>query len=199
MKKIVSTVVALCFFGTQLSGCATMSNTEQGAGIGAGAGAVIGAMVSNNKLVGALVGAAVGAIAGAIVGNYIDQQNATRAEAAKKYSYDAKKEKERLEVESVNVAPQQLTPGSTMDAAVRYTILAPDSNQQVKLTERRTLVCGKETFDLPDREIVRDQGTYTSTAKVTLPKDLTKGNYTLVTTITDGKISRSAKTPFVVA
>lgn len=197
MKKTVATVVALSFVGTQLVGCATMSSTEQGAGIGAATGAVIGAAVSNNKLVGALVGAAVGALAGAAIGNYIDQQNATRAEAAKKYTYDARSEK--LEVESVDVAPQKLNPGGTMEAAVRYTVLAPDSGKQVKLTERRTLVNGQDSFDLPAREVSRPQGTHTSTAKVTLPKDLAKGNYTLVTTISDGKNTKSSKTPFVVA
>lgn len=197
MRKTVSTVLAFSLVATQLAGCATMSNTEQGTGIGAATGAVIGAAVSNNKIVGALVGAAVGALAGAVIGNYIDQQNATRAEAAKKYTYDGRGEK--LEVESVDVAPQKLNPGGTMAAAVRYTVLAPDSSKQVKLTERRTLVSGHDSFDLPVREVTCTQGTHTSTAKVTLPKDLTKGNYTLVTTISDGKNTKSSKTSFVVA
>ncbi len=54
-----------------LTGCANMSETQQGtakgAGIGAGVGAVVGALAGGKK--GALIGAAVGAGGGAIAGN----------------------------------------------------------------------------------------------------------------------------------
>lgn len=196
MKNTIASILLVSITGMQLGGCANMSQTEQGAGIGAVAGGVLGAAVSKNKGQGALIGAALGALAGAAIGNYIDKQNATRAQATKKYNYDAHADK--LEVESASVAPQTVTRGGTVDATVQYTILSPNTAEQVKLTETRTLVSGQDSVDLGRREVVRPQGTHTSTAKVSIPKDLPKGNYTLVTRISDGRNTKNARNHFAV-
>lgn len=196
MKKTIASILVVSISGMQLGGCANMSQTEQGAGIGAIAGGMFGAAVSKNKGQGALIGAGLGALAGAAIGNYIDKQNATRAQAANKFSYDARSDK--LEVESATVAPQTVSRGGTVDATVQYTALSPNTAEQVKLTETRTLVSGQDSIDLGRREIVRPQGTHTSTAKVSVPKDLPKGNYMLVTTISDGKNTKSARSMFSV-
>jgi outer membrane protein OmpA-like peptidoglycan-associated protein len=67
-KQITVSALALTLV---LSGCANMTETQQGtakgAGIGAGVGAVVGAIAGGGK--GAAIGAAVGAGAGAIGGN----------------------------------------------------------------------------------------------------------------------------------
>ncbi|MBU1405051.1 MAG: glycine zipper 2TM domain-containing protein [Proteobacteria bacterium] len=186
--------------GTQTAGCvATTPSAERGGLFGAGSGAAIGAIAG--QLIGGntkatLIGAAIGAVVGGLVGSYIDQQNATRAEAAKKYQYDEKVAK--LEVESASATPDRVAPGSAIDSSVQYTTLSPNKEQQVAITERRVLVGEQESFDLSERKVMREQGTHTSTAKVNLPKDLPKGNYTLVTTITDGQITKTSKTPFAV-
>lgn len=197
MKRTLAVILVVSIAGSQVSGCANMSKTQQGAGIGAAAGGAIGAAVAKNSWAGLAIGAAIGALAGGLIGNYYDKQDATRAEAAKKYNYDQKTDK--LEVESATVAPQTVTPGGTIDSTVQYTTLAPNNAQQVKLTEARALVSGNESVDLGQREVTRAQGTYTSTAKVTVPKDLPKGNYTLITTISDGKNTKTAKNQFTVA
>jgi len=197
MKKPITSALAVLIAITQIQGCTNMSQTEQGAAIGAVAGGVLGAAVGKNKGQGALIGVALGAIAGGLIGNYMDKQNATRAEAAKKYNYDQRVD--RLEVESATVAPQNVSPGGNVNASVQYTTLQPNGSQEVRITETRTLVAGKETYDLGRREVVRAQGTHTSTAKLNLPKDLPKGGYTLVTTITDGKNTKTAKSQFSVA
>ena len=196
MKRTLAVILAVSIAGGQIAGCANMSKTQQGAGVGAAAGGAIGAAVAKNSWAGLAIGAAIGALAGGLIGNYMDKQDATRAEAAKKYNYDQKTDK--LEVESATVAPQTVTPGGTIDSTVQYTTLAPSNAQQVKLTEARALVSGSESVDLGRREVSRAQGTYTSTAKVTVPKDLPKGNYTLVTTISDGKNTKTAKSQFAV-
>ena len=138
----------------------------------------------------------IGLLVGAAIGNYKDRQDATRTEAAMKYRYDDRGNK--LVVEGAAVAPQAVSRGGTFESSVQYTTLSPNNQDQVKLTEVRTLVGDQETVDLGTREVVRPQGTHTSTAKVSLPKDLPKGNYTLVTTISDGKDTKTAKTPFAV-
>ncbi|MGB4913031.1 MAG: YMGG-like glycine zipper-containing protein [Candidatus Dechloromonas phosphoritropha] len=198
MKKVIASILVVSIVVTQLGGCANTgaTQTQQGAAIGAVSGAALGAAVSKNKGKGALIGALIGLLVGAAIGNYRDQQDATRAQAAMKYRYDDRGNK--LVVESAAVAPQAVSRGGTFESTVQYTTLSPNIEEQVKLTEVRTLVSAQETIDLGRREVVRPQGTHTSTAKVSLPKDLPKGNYTLVTTISDGKDTKSAKTPFAV-
>jgi hypothetical protein len=195
MKQVVARILVISLAGTQLGGCAEMGTTGQGAAIGAVAGGLLGAAVGKRK--GAAVGALLGAAAGAIIANYMDQQNATREEAARKYSYDAATEK--LEIDGSSLAPQRAGRGTTVESAVQYTALAPSNGQQIRVTEVRTLVGNRETVDLGKREVMRPQGTHTSTMKFTLPRDIARGEYVLVTTVSDGRNTRSARTPFTVA
>lgn len=206
MKKCIrkNAVFALIVLmvGTQTVGCATMSSpsAERGGLLGAGSGAAIGAIAG--QLIGGntkatLIGAAIGAVVGGIVGSYVDQQTATRAEASKKYQYDGKAT--QLEMENATATPDRVAPGSTLNSSVKYTTLFPEKEQQVAITERRVLVGEQESFDLSERKVKQGAGTHISTFKANLPKDLPKGNYTLVTTISDGKNTKTSKTPFAVA
>jgi outer membrane lipoprotein SlyB len=195
MKRVVVGVLVASIAGAQLGGCAEMGTTGQGAAIGAVAGGLLGAAVGNRK--GAAVGALLGAAAGAIIANYMDQQNATREQAARKYGYDAATEK--LEIEGSSLTPQRARRGTTVESAVQYTALAPNNGQQIRVTEVRTLVGSRETVDLGKREVMRAQGTHTSTMKFTLPRDIARGEYSLVTTVSDGRNTRSTQTPFIVA
>jgi hypothetical protein len=205
MKKCIrkNAVFALIVLlvGTQTVGCvASTPSAERGGLFGAGSGAAIGAIAGqllggNTKAT--LIGAAIGAVAGGIIGSYIDQQTATRAEAAKKYKYDGKGT--QLGVDSATATPDRVAPGSALDSSVEYTTLFPDKVKQVAITERRVLVAEQESFDLSERKVMREAGTHTSTVKVSLPKDLPKGNYTLVTTITDGQNTKTSKAPFIIA
>jgi outer membrane protein OmpA-like peptidoglycan-associated protein len=60
-----------------LSGCASLSKTQEGAAIGAATGAVLGGVIGNqtgSTARGAIIGAAVGGAAGALIGHQMDQQ-----------------------------------------------------------------------------------------------------------------------------
>jgi hypothetical protein len=192
MHRLIGTSVLALFIGTGLTGCAEMSKTEQGATIGAVAGGVVGATVSKDKAKGAVIGAVVGAVAGGIIGNYQDKQMASRAEAAKKYGYGAN-QGDRLEVEASSLQPQDVAPGATVQSSVQYTALSSTDGQQIRIKETRTLLGAQDTIQLAEREVVRDQGSHTSTFKFTMPKDFPKGDYTLVTTISDGKQAKTAR------
>jgi uncharacterized protein (DUF1778 family) len=74
-----------------------------------------------------------------------------------------------------------------------YTVLTTNAGATVKITETHTLVIDNEPIELRRQEVVRRHGTHTATAKVTLPSTLSAGNYTLVATISDGKINKSEK------
>lgn len=191
MKKVIATTLIVSMCGLQLTGCAEMSSTGKGAGIGALAGAVLGAAAGGNTK-SVLIGAALGAAAGAIIANYQDKQTATRAEAERKYG--AVKQ-DKLMIDTSTLTPANVTPGDKVESAVQYTALAANKSQQIKVTETRTLVNDKESVQLASREVTRAQGSHTSTMRFTLPKDMTKGNYTLVTTVSDGKTKRTVKNP----
>lgn len=191
MKKVIVTTLAVSMCCLQLTGCAGMSSTEKGAGIGAIAGAVLGAAAGGNKK-SALVGALLGAAAGAIIAHYQDKQTATRAEAERKYGTV---KQNKLNIDASTLTPGNVTPGDKVESTVQYTALAANETQQFKITETRTLISDKESVQLSSREVARPQGSHTSTLKFTLPQDVAKGNYTLVTTVSDGKNKRTVKNP----
>ena len=128
---------------------------------------------------------------GGIVGNYFDKQSGTRAEAVKKYNYAERGD--LLEIDSASLTPEAASPGSMVESLVQYTVLAPVATQQVKVTETRTLVLAKDSIQLSSREVLRDQGTQSTTLKFTLPKDIARGSYVLVTTVSDGKNTKTAR------
>jgi len=189
MKKLLIIFVISSFLGLQLFGCANMTETEKGAAAGAVAGGVFGAILGDTK--GAIIGTFTGAVVGAVIGNYYDKQIASRAEAVRKYKYNAKKIK--LEIEDSLVVPQNIATGSTVEAYVQYTVLAPIETQQIKVTEIRILANEKERIELAKREVFRSQGTYISMMKFIMPKDIEKGDYTLITIISDGKQTKTIK------
>jgi len=194
MKRIIAIFIIFSFLSFQLMGCVTMTETGKGAAVGAVAGGIAGAILGDTK--GAIVGAFAGAIVGAVIGNYYDKQIASRVEAAQKYKYKAKEEK--LEIEDSLIVPRDVTPGSTVEAHVQYTLLAPTEAQQLKVTETRILANGNERLELAKRGVLRAQGTHISTMRFTIPKDIEKGDYTLITIVSDGKQTRTAKSPFKV-
>jgi len=183
-------------------GCANPSNaperssTEKGAIGGALIGGLFGAAVggdSKSALKGALAGAAIGAI----VGHYQDKQTANREEAARRYA--VRDNQPRLEVESAANAPSRVERGGTVESQVGYTVLVPAPGQDVKLTEVRTLTRGQDSFELSRREVTRTQGTHASVFRFTLPKDLEAGDYTLVTTVSQGSLVKTVRAPLTVA
>ena len=76
-KTLLTPLVALLIAGLTLTGCASLSNTEKGAGAGAGAGAVLGGIIGrtqDNTAKGAIIGAVAGGAAGAVIGRQMDKQ-----------------------------------------------------------------------------------------------------------------------------
>ena len=80
MKRLSASsgVVGLAFVASFiLSGCASMSKTQEGAAVGGAAGAVLGGIIGNqtgSTARGAILGAAIGGAAGAYIGDYMDDQ-----------------------------------------------------------------------------------------------------------------------------
>ncbi len=75
LSRAVLTLSLLSF--SLLSGCASMSQAEEGAAVGGATGAVLGGIIGNqtgSTARGAIIGAAVGGAAGAIIGRRMDEQ-----------------------------------------------------------------------------------------------------------------------------
>jgi outer membrane protein OmpA-like peptidoglycan-associated protein len=76
-RRLPSFFLVLMLLGLTTMGCASLSNTEQGAAIGAGAGGAAGAAIgkaAGGTAEGAIIGAVVGGTAGAIIGQRMDQK-----------------------------------------------------------------------------------------------------------------------------
>ena len=197
MKRV--TCITLACVLVLLPACATQqdgsgSRAGQGALAGAVVGGLLGALAGGDRT-SVLAGAVAGAAVGAVIGNYQDRQIASRDEAARRYALD---NQPRLEVESHVNKPDRVSPGAAVESQVGYTVLAPGSAQDLRVTESRTLVRGSESFPLSKREVTRAQGTHVSTLKFTLPKDLAAGAYMLVTTVTSGALTRTVNSPLSV-
>ncbi len=80
MKNSVSVVSIRLLVLTMVfavSGCASMSKTQEGAAVGGAAGAVLGGIIGNqtgSTAKGAILGAAIGGAAGAVIGRRMDEQ-----------------------------------------------------------------------------------------------------------------------------
>jgi hypothetical protein len=67
------------------------------------------------------------------------------------------------------------------------------------LTVTRAVIVDREAIQLgQQRQWESRQGSHTSSVKLTIPKNMPKGDFTLVTTIFDGKTTKTAKTTFSV-
>jgi hypothetical protein len=133
-----------------------------------------------------------------VVGSSTDTSSGTRDEAIKKYGYRPSQE-QRIEVDGVTNTPSRVAPGDTLESVVRYTVLAAENVQTVRLTVTRAVIVDREAIQLgQQRQWESRQGSHTSSVKLTIPKNMPKGDFTLVTTIFDGKTTKTAKTTFSV-
>lgn len=194
MKKVMVYLVLLSFLCLQLTGCASMSGAQKGAVGGATVGSIIGAVIGGRG--GAVIGAFGGALLGGATGNYYDKKVASRTEAIKRYRYNFKEDK--IVIEDSSIMPQYAASGTKLEAYVQYTVLSPKNYIETKITETRILDLGSERIVLAERKVSRTQGTYVSTLRFTLPRDLPKGNYILINVVSNEKQTRTVKSPLIV-
>jgi len=111
---------------------------------------------------------------------------------------EKKEEGKRVElfIEESLVVTQNVKTGSTVEANVQYTLLAPTDTQKIKITETRVLSAENKRAELDKREVLRTPGTYVSTIKFTMPEDIPKGYCILFTTISVGDYLKTAKSVF---
>ncbi len=201
-KKIISIVVIITFIAG-IMGCASIPEERKGAatgaGIGAAAGIVAGALLGSKgaKTEMAILGGFLGALAGGLIGHYAYDQKKTKEETAKKYKYQPSKGL-FVRIENTSVVPDKVNPGETVDIRMTYAVLGTPAHKELHITETREIRYKGELFGKPNVQVVRKDGTYSSSIPITLPADAKKGKYIVIVTVKTHNVSDSKKTSFYV-
>jgi hypothetical protein len=172
------------------------SRSKKGAVVGFLAGALVGAATaalgggsSDDVLKHALAGGVAGAIAGFAVGKRQDQIHADRDHAVRQAGYE-RSQGYVARVEEVSFDPAQPKPGSTAKLYVRYFVIGPDPNEQIKVRMFRGLKYGEDyIFGAGPNEftVPKGGGVVESTMEVTLPKKAPHGTYSVEAVVADAK------------
>jgi hypothetical protein len=200
MKKTIILVMVFSILWVQLSGCASYNRqfakrADMGMFSGCISGMIAGGILLN--LPGAGMGCILGTGAGYFIGERMDKKLGTRREALMKYRL--KENEEKLLVEEHSVFPQNAPVSATIKTSVQYTVIAADEDKKITITERRTLFNEKAGFvQLDERQVLRTQGTYKSAYTFIVPENVSRGDCTIITTISDDKQTRTILSHFTI-
>jgi hypothetical protein len=193
MKKIIFLLLVFSLSSFHLISC-TMTHikfeSEEKHALYMLGGGSIGTLILGN-LGGFIVGSFIADAGTLTFIEYEDQQVGSRKNGLKRYVL--KDKRARLFIEGSSVEIKHVGNSSKVEAHIQYTLLAPSDIEEINIIEKRILSFANESLELDTREIIRKQGTYISTMKFKLPKDMPKGSYTLLTTVSDGKHKKTAK------
>jgi uncharacterized protein YcfJ len=201
-RKVTTLIVIVVFFAT-LIGCASIPEEHKGAATGAGIGAAVG--VIGGSLLGAsgartemaILGGLLGALAGGLIGHYAVDQKRTSQQTAKKYDYQSSRGV-MVQIEDVTVIPSTIRIGEQLEIKVTYAILGAGTDKELNITETREIRYIGELVGRPEVRLTRQDGTYTSTLPITLPKQAKVGKFTVTVTVAAGNVSDSRDATFTV-
>jgi hypothetical protein len=200
MKKSIILCMACSFLWVQLSGCASYNRqfanrADMGMFSGCISGMIAGGILLN--LPGAGMGCILGSGAGFFIGERIDKKLGTRREALMKHPL--KENEVKLLVEEHSTLPQNAPVSSTIKTSVQYTIIAADEDKKIAITERRMLFNEKAgVVQLDERRVLRTQGTYESGYTFVVPENVSRGDCTIITTISDDTQTRTLLSHFTI-
>ena len=201
-RRTVSLIIILTFLAGSL-GCASIPEEHKGAatgaGIGAATGTVAGALLGSKgaKTEMAIVGGLLGALAGGAIGHYAYDQKRTKEETAQKYNYKPS-EGTLIRIEDVSVSPSVAKPGDKVDMKMTYAVLGVAANKELEIAEIREIRYQGELYGKPEIQVSRNDGTYSSSIPLTLPKDAKKGKYSVTMTVKGAAASDSKEVSFQV-
>ncbi len=186
-KWLARIVVLIACWAMTLTACAT-TDQKRAAGDG-GLGATIDTATGGGKVLGALIEGAFGKVKGALI---VHQLERLRAEVVASNRYTPK-QGHRLIVERAEVVPAVARPGDEVRVKVRYSVLAPDSQATIPVTETWQFLFKNQPVGEPIRKPKenRTQGGYSSTYKFKVTPDFPRGTYQVLVTISNGTTSRS--------
>lgn len=203
MKLRIVAMLTLITFTLGVSGCATLSEENQGAatgaGLGAAAGALGGALLAGegSRAKGAIIGGLAGALIGGVIGNYTVDKKKTATETSRKYNYQPATGT-IVRIENASVTPTMVQPGEKVNLDASYALMAPVATTEISITESREVRLNGELVGNPEVNVSHTAGTYTSSVPLFLPADAQKGSYKVITTIRTPAGKDSRETSFIV-
>jgi outer membrane lipoprotein SlyB len=176
--KIIAVVLCLTLMSLPL-GCADVMEEHRGATVGAGVGGAVGGVMGSviGSGTGAVVvGALAGALLGGAIGHFGYDQERTREQTAKNYSY---KESQGtvLRIENLKVSPASVRPGDTVELKMTYAVLHDSPDTRIAVTEIREITYKGELVGRPEVKVEQADGTYTTSVPLRLPSGAEKGTY----------------------
>ncbi len=142
------------------------------------------------------MGGLLGALAGGLLGAYADHKDKAAEDTKADVNYDP--QGVQLMMEEASTEPTAVSPGQEVDLKMTYAVLAPQSEQEVDVTETRVVTLNGEEEVHHSIEVYRAPGTWSSTQPVTLPADAPSGTYEFKATVTSGNLSTSMTATFTV-
>lgn len=176
--KIIAVLLCLTMISLPL-GCANVMEEHKGAAVGAGAGGALGGVMG--AIIGhgtgaVVVGTLAGALLGGAIGHFGYDQEKTREQTAKNYSY---KESQGtvLRIENLKAIPASVRPGETVDLKMTYAVLHDSPDTKISVSEIREITYKGELVGRPEVKVEQTDGTYTTTVPLRLPSSAAKGTY----------------------
>jgi hypothetical protein len=196
MNRKLLAIALIVIFTVSLAGCVSESGYYSpgrsagagalgGAATGAALGSIIGA-ATGSAATGAWVGAAAGGLLGGVGGYLYAQHRNSEIQsseaAAQAYNYQG--QGNVVKVDSATASPSSVGPGQQVNLAMNYTILTP-SNSPVALTLQREVRYNGQMVGQPyQTTVTNNNGTYSDTVGYSLPRNATRGNYTVTNRVT---------------
>ena len=176
--KIIAVVLCLTVISLPL-GCANVMEEHRGAAVGSGVGGAVGGVmgaVIGHGTGAVVVGALAGALVGGAIGHFGYDQERSREQTAKNYSY---KESQGtvLRIENLKATPAAVRPGETVDLKMTYAVLDDSPETPMTVTEIREITHKGELVGRPEVKVQHAGGTYTTTVPLRLPSSAQKGTY----------------------
>ncbi len=176
--KAIAIILCLTLVSLPL-GCANVMEEHKGAAVGAGAGGAVGGImgaVIGHGTGAVVVGTLAGALLGGAIGHFGYDQERTREQTAKTYSY---KESQGtvLRIENLKATPATVRPGETVDLKMTYAVLHDSPNTKVAVNEIREITYKGELVGRPEVKVEHADGTYTTSVPLQVPPGAEKGTY----------------------
>lgn len=201
IQKMVVFGLSVSLMAFSLHGCVGLEEgvrnnprTTTGAAVGAAGGAVAGGLLYKNAT-GAIVGGLLGGLAGGLIGNVMETRSQDYESTARDYKYTPSRGPV-VRIEQVGTEPARLHPGETVELVVRYALLTPNPQQEVKIVERWDITKDGQSTGNPVHTVRREAGTWVSRIPVDLPRNTPPGAYQVAVTVDAGNIEDSKSTSF---
>ena len=122
------------------------------------------------------------------------RQTETREEAIKKHGY--KENKEYFVVKQPSLHPDIVAQGEKIKQELQLSFIAPNKETKFNIIETVNLSGRDFNIELSRKERQLEQGSYVSIVQIVIPKDLTPGDYKLITTVNIADSKKTVKAAF---